>query len=70
MEKKTYDLLVDKKIIRGKGMLVDATVYPEAIRYPTDAGLLNRAREWLVDEIGKKVGQRLRTYKRKARQAY
>ncbi len=73
LEKKTYDLLVEKKIIRGKGMLVDATVYPEAIRYPTDAGLLNRAREWLVDkidEIGKKVGKRPRTYKRKARQAY
>ena len=73
LEKKTYDLLVEKKIIRGKGMLVDATVYPEAIRYPTDVGLLNRAREWLIDkivEIGKKVGKRPRTYKMKARQAY
>ena len=73
LEKKTYEVLVERKIIRGKGMLVDATVYPEAIRYPTDAGLLNRAREWLVqriDEIGKKVGKKKRTYKRKARQEY
>lgn len=73
LEQKTYKVLVEKKIIRGKGMLIDATVYPEAIRYPTDVGLLNRAREWLVDridEIGKKVGKRPRTYKRKARQAY
>ncbi len=73
LEDKTYDLLIEKKIIRGKGMLVDATVYPEAIRYPTDVGLLNRAREWLVDkidEIGKKVGERRRTYKRKARKEY
>lgn len=73
LEKKTYELLIEKKIILGKGMLVDATVYPEAIRYPTDVGLLNRAREWLVDkidEIGKRVGKRPRTYKRKARQDY
>jgi len=73
LEKKTYDVLVKKKIIRGRGLLVDATVYPEDIRYPTDTGLLNRAREWLVkkiDEVGKRIGKRSRTYKRKARQEY
>lgn len=73
LEDKTYRVLMERKIIRGKGLLVDATVYPEAIRYPTDAGLLNRAREWLVkkiDEIGKGVGKRPRTYKRKARQEH
>lgn len=73
LEKKTYDVLLERKIIRGRGMLVDATVYPEAIQYPTDTGLLNRAREWLVkniEEVGKKVGRRVRTYKRKARKDY
>jgi len=73
LEKKTYEVLIKKKIIRGKGMLVDATVYPESIRYPTDAGLLNRAREWLVKrigEVGKRVRKKPRTYKRKARQEY
>jgi len=73
LEKKTYAVLIKKKIIRGKGLLVDATVFPESIRYPSDAGLLNQAREWLVkkiDQIGRKVGERKRTYKRKARQEY
>jgi len=73
LERLTYRVLVEKKIIRGKGMLVDATVYPEDIKYPTDTGLLNRLREWLIgkiDKLGKKMGIRSRTYKRKARQVY
>jgi len=73
MEKRTYRVLVERKIIRGHGVLVDATVYPEAIRFPTDTGLLNRAREWLVgkiDELGRRMGKRPRTYKRKARQTF
>jgi len=73
LERLTYRVLVERKIIRGRGMLVDATVYPEDIRYPTDTGLLNRAREWLVgkiDGLGKRLGIRPRTYKRKARQTY
>ena len=31
LEEKTYRLLIDRKIIKGKGMLVDATVFPENI---------------------------------------
>ena len=58
LEEKTYRLLIDRKIIKGKGMLVDATVFPENIKYPNDVGLLNDVREWLVETskpLGKKV---------------
>lgn len=73
LEKKTYAVLVEKKIIRRKGMLVDATVMPEKIKYPNDVGLLNDVREWLVGwliEIGQITGEKIRTYRRKARKAY
>jgi len=73
LEELTYDVLIEKKIIKRKGLLVDATVFPEKIKYPTDVGLLNEAREWLVKKIknvGAKVGQSFRTYPRVARKAY
>jgi len=65
--------LIERKIIKGKGMLLDATVFPEYIRYPTDTGLLNEAREWTVTQIkrlGKELGAKVRTYYRKARKEY
>ena len=73
LEKKTYAALIEKKIIRGKGMLVDGTVMPEKIRYPNDVGLLNDVREWAVKwikEIGGKTGEGIRTYRRKAKRLY
>jgi len=74
LERRTYDVLIDRRIIRAKGMLVDATVFPEAIKYPNDVGLLNDVREWLVKQIrriGAALGhKKVRTYKRKARQEY
>jgi len=73
LERETYELLVKRKIIKGKGMLVDATVFPEYIRYPTDTGLLNEAREWTVKHIkhlGKVLGTKVRTYCHKARKEY
>ena len=74
MERRTYEILIERRIIRAKGMLIDATVFPEAIKYPTDVGLLNDVREWLVKSIrklGNALGvKRVRTYKRKARQEY
>jgi len=73
LEDETYRVLIERKIIRGKGMLVDATVFPEYVRYPTDTGLLNEAREWVVKEIkglGKAVGEKVRTYYRKAKREY
>lgn len=73
LEKKTYKVLIDQKIIKAKGMLVDATVFPEEIKYPNDVGLLNDVREWLVKNIkrmGKTIGKTYRTYCRKARKDY
>ena len=73
LEEKTYGVLIEKKIIKAKGVLVDATVIPEKIKYPNDIGLLNDVREWLVemiDKIKRKTGEEIRTYKRKAKKAY
>ena len=74
LERKTYKVLIDRKIIKAKGMLVDATVFPEDIKYPTDVGLLNDVREWLVKQIrriGRAVGKKdVRTYRRSARKEY
>ena len=54
-------------------MLLDATVFPEYVRYPTDTGLLNEAREWTVKQIkrlGNALGEKVRTYSLRARQDY
>ena len=69
LEKKTYAVLIERRIIKGKGMLVDATVFPEEIKYPNDVGLLNDVREWIVRTIKKFCGKK-RTQSRKARQEY
>lgn len=57
LEEKTYRVLIDRRIIKGKGLLVDATIFPENIKYPNDVGLLNDVREWLVETI-KPLGRR------------
>lgn len=59
---------------QGK-LLLDATVAEQAIRYPTDLGLLNEAREiteHLIDELYKlsMCHCKPRTYRRKARKLY
>src|SRR4030042_3163727 len=66
-------MLIERKMIRSKGLLLDATVFPEQVRYPTDTGLLNEAREWTVKQIkrlGGALGVKVRTYCRKARHCY
>ncbi len=73
LENSILEELKKKKIIRSCGMIIDATVFPSNIRYPTDTGLLNQAREWLVkviDELGEKIERSVRTYKRVARKTY
>jgi hypothetical protein len=74
MEEKTSEALIERRIIRKKGMLLDATVFLEAVKYLNDVGLLNDVREWLVRSIqrlGKALGvKRRRTHNRKARQEY
>jgi len=73
LERETQQVLIERKIIKGKGMLLDATVFPEYVRYPTDTGLLNEAREWTVRQIkciGESLGIKVRTYCRKASKEY
>ena len=59
---------------QGK-LILDATVAPQAIRYPTDLSLLNEAREFteqIIDALYPKTDLKTkpRTYRVKARQAY
>lgn len=59
---------------QGK-LIVDATVAPQAIRYPTDLSLLNEAREFseqIIDKLYPKTAQKKkpRTYREQARKAY
>lgn len=73
LESLTYKSLIERKILKVKGLLIDATVFPANIHYPTDAGLLNEARQWLVGMIkslGGDVGRKYRTYCRKARREF
>lgn len=56
-------------------LLLDATCAPSNIHFPTDAGLLNDAREiseQLIDELYEATNGQVkpRTYRRKARQSY
>ena len=59
---------------QGK-LILDATVAPQAIRYPTDLSLLNEAREFseqIIDILYPKTAltKKPRTYREKARKAY
>ena len=59
---------------KGK-LIIDATVAEQAIRFPTDLGLLNESREiseTLIDTLYPLSGlkKKPRTYRRKARKAY
>ena len=59
---------------QGK-LILDATVAPQAIRFPTDLSLLNEAREFseqIIDRLFARTDlkQKPRTYRHKARKAY
>ena len=59
--------------LRNHGTLIlDATCVPQDICYPTDIGLLNKARESLEQMISESypVGNKPRTYRRKARKDF
>ena len=65
--------LIEHKLLKPKGLLIDATVCNSYITYPTDCGLLNKARQYCVTQIkkySKIVGTKVRTYYRKAQQEY
>lgn len=61
---------------QNKGEVIyDATVCPQDIAYPTDLGLLNKAREIteaIIDQLhgAKPVGKKPRSYRQEARKAY
>ena len=67
---------LDEETARHQGKLIlDATVTPQAIRYPTDLSLINEAREFseqIIDTLYPKTDwkQKPRTYRVKARKAY
>jgi len=69
LEKRSYAVLIERGIIRRRGMLADATVFPEEIKFPTDVGLLNDVRRWAVRTI-KKLGGKFRTRRRKAEKEF
>jgi IS5 family transposase len=65
----------DKEPERQGKLILDATVAPQAIRYPTDLSLLNEAREFseqIIDELYPKTDwkKKPRTYREQARKAY
>lgn len=75
LEKDVLEVLKRKRLIKPAEPLLDATVGPANIEYPTDAKLLNRARQWVVKVIGVirrgcNVKEKIRTYCRKAQSAY
>ena len=65
--------LVAQKIIKPKSLQVDATVFESDITYPTDCGLLEKARQFCVKQIqqlSQVVQQKVRTYCRVAKKQY
>ena len=76
MEKAILKILKKHKLINWRGVMVDATVLPSAIRYPTDIWLLNEVRMWLekhIKEACRKLNiakKTIRTYPRKAKIDY
>ena len=65
---------VEESTHQGK-LILDATVAPQAIRFPTDLSLLNEAREFseqIIDKLyaATELKAKPRTYRRKARKAY
>lgn len=72
-EQHLINTLVEKKLLKPKGMLTDATVAQSEITFPTDCGLLNKARQFCVKNIkrlSKAVGRQVRTYCRVAQKSY
>ena len=74
--KNVEDVASEKKENEGK-LLLDATCTPADIKYPTDIGILNEAREKtekiidkLYEEIKEKRKEKPRTYREVARKEY
>lgn len=73
IEKEILRILKKNKLLKGKKLIIDTTVVPSCIKYPTDINLLETVRNKAVQllEQAKKVGAKTyRTYKRTARKVY
>lgn len=65
--------LVAKKLLKPRSLQVDATVFESEITYPTDCGLLEKARRFCVKQIQQLrhvVKKKVRTYSRVAKKHY
>lgn len=74
-EKEVLGVLLDKGLINGNKLILDATVFPSNISYPNDVQLLNTVREWFCQTIltlknAVAPQQKIRTYRRVARKVY
>lgn len=59
-----------KKQMKGRRVVIDTTVIPADILYPTDIGLLEQARQFLIKLLSQSCKRNIRTYKRVARKTF
>ncbi|NBT42349.1 MAG: IS5 family transposase [Alphaproteobacteria bacterium] len=74
-EQEVLGVLKEKGLIKGKTLMLDATVFPAHITYPNDVKLLNTVREYLCQTILDVKNTidptaRIRTYRKTARRLY
>lgn len=74
-EGEIINVLQERGLIKGKKVMLDATVIPGNISYPNDVKVMNQARKWLCQTILKVKNAlnpkiKIRTYRRKAEQLY
>ena len=74
-EREVLEALKEKGLIKGKKLILDATVFPANITYPNDVKLLNTVREYLCQKILDVKNTydpkgRVRTVRRTARKLY
>ena len=74
-EREVLEVLKKKGLVKGKKLILDATVFPANITYPNDVKLLNTVREYLCKTIlmVKNTDDpkgRVRTFRRSARKLY
>lgn len=74
-ESEVLSVLIERRVIRPKEQMLDATIVPANLEYPTDVKLVNRCREWCVKTLRGlkrvlKLEEKIRTYARTARYVY
>ena len=74
-EDEILKILKERKLIKSNEQMVDATVFPSNIKYPTDTKLIEDARKWVVEVIrriikAEGIKKKIRTYCRVARRTY